>query len=177
MYFSVVFPSILTDVASVKTHKSGSPFSTSYASIPFSIKFSIGEGPGSTTISLSPSNCPFFEHATEVVSSRCVRCNYSVTEGSFAEQGELNRVWLYKGREDVEQAFDAMKNELESDKTYLRSIMKIPRSFERFRSSCSATSTPPNPQLKTTTIISSNTENHIPILQTKLEPHNRRIRW
>ena len=28
---------------------------------------------------------------------------------------------LYKGREDVEQAFDAMKNELESDKTYLRS--------------------------------------------------------
>lgn len=28
---------------------------------------------------------------------------------------------LYKGREDVEMAFDAMKNELESDKTYLRS--------------------------------------------------------
>ncbi len=28
---------------------------------------------------------------------------------------------LYKGREDVELAFDAMKNELESDKTYLRS--------------------------------------------------------
>ena len=28
---------------------------------------------------------------------------------------------LYKGREDVELVFDAMKNELESDKTYLRS--------------------------------------------------------
>jgi len=28
---------------------------------------------------------------------------------------------MYKGREDVEQAFDAMKNRLESDKTYLRS--------------------------------------------------------
>ena len=28
---------------------------------------------------------------------------------------------LYKGREDVELGFDAMKNELESDKTYLRS--------------------------------------------------------
>ena len=28
---------------------------------------------------------------------------------------------LYRGREDVEMAFDAMKNELESDKNYLRS--------------------------------------------------------
>jgi len=28
---------------------------------------------------------------------------------------------MYKGREDVELAFDAMKNRLESDKTYLRS--------------------------------------------------------
>lgn len=28
---------------------------------------------------------------------------------------------LYKGREDVEQAYDAMKNELVYDKTYLRS--------------------------------------------------------
>ena len=27
---------------------------------------------------------------------------------------------IYKGREDVEQSFDAMKNELEEDKTYLQ---------------------------------------------------------
>ncbi|MEM4090951.1 MAG: IS1634 family transposase, partial [Thermoplasmatales archaeon] len=27
---------------------------------------------------------------------------------------------LYKSREDVEQSFDAMKNELEEDKTYLQ---------------------------------------------------------
>jgi len=40
---------------------------------------------------------------------------------------------MLKGEEEhVEQAFDAMKNELESDKTYLRSIMKIPRSLSVF---------------------------------------------
>jgi len=27
---------------------------------------------------------------------------------------------IYKGREDVEMLFDAMKNELEEDKTYLQ---------------------------------------------------------
>ena len=37
---------------------------------------------------------------------------------SLDEDGERVYGW-YKGREDVEQAFDAMKNELENDKCYL----------------------------------------------------------
>jgi len=40
---------------------------------------------------------------------------------SDMEKGGEDIFDLYKGREDVELAFDAMKNELESDKTYLRS--------------------------------------------------------
>jgi transposase len=36
-------------------------------------------------------------------------------------EGVIEIFDLYKGREDVELEFDAMKNELESDKTYLRS--------------------------------------------------------
>ncbi|EQD55418.1 TPR repeat protein, partial [mine drainage metagenome] len=32
---------------------------------------------------------------------------------------------LYKDREEVEQAFDAMKNELENDKTYLQDAIAV----------------------------------------------------
>ena len=40
---------------------------------------------------------------------------------SDMNKGGIDIFDLYKGREDVEVGFDAMKNELESDKTYLRS--------------------------------------------------------
>ena len=32
---------------------------------------------------------------------------------------------IYKQREEIEQAFDAMKNEMENDKTYLRSDKSV----------------------------------------------------
>lgn len=40
---------------------------------------------------------------------------------SDMKRDEIEMYGLYKSREDVEMAFDAMKNELDSDKTYLRS--------------------------------------------------------